>query len=35
MLAKAGKEEGLVDSTVEDRDAQLETLGDHVASLQP
>jgi hypothetical protein len=34
-LAEAGEEEGLVDSTVEDRDAQLKALGDDVASLQP
>jgi hypothetical protein len=34
-LAEAGEEEGLVDSTVEDRDAQLNALGDDVAPLQP
>src|SRR5437588_6606874 len=35
MLAEAGEEECLVDSTVEDRDAQLEALGNHVSPLQP
>jgi hypothetical protein len=35
MLAEADEEEGLIDPTVEDRDAQLETLTDHVASPQP
>jgi hypothetical protein len=33
-LAEAGEEESLVDSTVEDRDAQLEALADHVSPLQ-
>jgi hypothetical protein len=33
-LAQAREEEGLVDPTVEDRDAQLETLHDHVSALQ-
>ncbi len=33
-LAHAREEEGLVDPTVEDRDAQLDALDDHVAALQ-
>src|SRR5438270_10749966 len=34
-LAEAGEAECLVDATVEDRDAQLEALADHVSPLKP
>jgi hypothetical protein len=33
-LAEAGEEEGLVDPTVEDRDAQLDALHDYVSTLE-
>jgi hypothetical protein len=32
-LAETGKEEGLVDPTVEDRDAQLNALDDYIPAL--
>jgi hypothetical protein len=34
-LAQAREEKSLVDPTVEDRDAQLATLGDDIAPVQP
>jgi hypothetical protein len=32
-LAQTREEESLVDPTVEDRDAQLDTLDDHVSAV--
>jgi hypothetical protein len=35
VLAQAREKEGLVDPTVEDRDAQLNALDDYISAFQP